>query len=430
MENKVIKPSSLYAYREKNLSPQAEVFLQAAIKIGSEFLCCGGPVTRLENQLVQAGSRFGFETSVQAMPSSLLVSCYFPQEGKTYSRLARIEQFSVNLGRLRWVDKLLTQLAQGPTDPQGLLDRLARAHRLHKQASDKLSLLSLFAIGAAAGLLSSSNWAHSLMGGGLTLAVGYLIQSLHRNWGLHKVFNDFLACFLAFLAASLGAHLFDLPTTALTIGTMAYIVPGLQMTTAISEVVDQNYLSGTIRLIRSFYTFLAMALAYYLVGDLVAAFGLNVPHTQPLPAGPDSLLRLGAMVVLILCFSLEFGAHKKSIPRILLTGLSGTLVYAFFQLWFHTVLSSFMASFAIGFVSYWLSRRFNHPSQIYSVPSILSLVPGMLAFSSFGYGRGSEDPTGFAVSFAVQALLVSLAIVFGLAAGRLPLSLPARQAND
>jgi uncharacterized membrane protein YjjB (DUF3815 family) len=86
------------------------------------------------------------------------------------------------------------------------------------------------------------------------------------------------------------------------------------------------------------------------------------------------------------------------------------------------VLSTFLAAFAVGLISFWLSRRYKHPSQIYSLPSIVSLVPGLMAFSSFGYGQASRASSAETINFVIHALLISLAIVFGLAFGRVTLT--------
>jgi uncharacterized membrane protein YjjB (DUF3815 family) len=119
---------------------------------------------------------------------------------------------------------------------------------------------------------------------------------------------------------------------------------------------------------------------------------------------------------MILCFSFEFEAHKKSIWRIFLCGGGGALTFYCTTFLGQIYISTFLASFVIGILSFKISRYYKHPSQIYSAPSILSLVPGMLAFSSLSshINAGNSGPIPF-----VKALLVSLSIVFGLILGRL-----------
>jgi uncharacterized membrane protein YjjB (DUF3815 family) len=263
------------------------------------------------------------------------------------------------------------------------------------------------------------------MGGGLTEAIecgvfSTLIQavvsSLKRFFLIKPMFADFISCFLAFLLSPLATY-FGLSSQLLSFGTLVYVVPGLLMTTAISEIVDQNYLSGTIRLLKALCTFMSMALAYYLAIDLVKSLKIGV-DAVPVSAGhtPTYFGLMAGAAIILFCSSLEFRVHLKLLPRVLLCGLAGAACYFTMQKSGILVLPHFFAAFVIGFLSYWMSRRYNHPSQIYSVPSILILAPGMLAFSSFGYGATES----FSVPSILRAALISLSIVFGLAAGRLP----------
>ncbi|MCB0356693.1 MAG: threonine/serine exporter family protein, partial [Bdellovibrionales bacterium] len=325
-------------------------------------------------------------------------------------------------GHLRCIDRLLSDFAQNKHFPLVMLNRLKRILAIKKQLPFKFRLLCLFGIGLSATILSGADPSYYLLGGMTTTSIEIIVYSLNNYLRLFKLFNEFLACFLAFVTASFANHYFNLPTPVFTIGTLAFVVPGLLMTTAISEVVDQNYLSGTIRLLKTASTLMAMALAYFLSKDISHFLGWQDSthfylHTNFIP---PIWLKLSASIIIIFSFSLLFQAHRKSLLRILLCGLSGTLTFSLFVNNSYMVLASFAAAFTIGFVSYKISRRFNHPSQIYSVPSILSLVPGMLAFSSFGY---SSSAINFGINSAVQALLVSLAIVFGLALGRIKLNL-------
>lgn len=408
------------------ITPQAEVFLESAVAIGSEFLASGGPVTRLETQLVKAGSYWGYETNVQATPSGLMISCYSQGENKTYSRMKRINDFTVNLGHLRCIDKLLGDFAEAKIGLRKSLTRLQKIKSIKQKNAFWKNPICLFGIGTGAAILSNAPIGYSLIAGALTASVDLGVGSLTKLFDGRKIFNDFICCLITFLLAVFGAHFFGIPAAFLCVGTLAHIVPGLQMTTAISEIVDQNYLSGTIRLLKALYTFLAMALAYFLVGDFVSNMGWDLQSDFDLSQGQQIhglWFKLLGTAMVIYGFSIAFHAHKKSLLRILFCGLTGSLTFFAMTTQSYLVLSSFTAAFTIGFVSFYLSRRYKHPSQIYSVPSILSLVPGMLAFSSFGYGRGAEANSGLALDFAVQAMLISLAIVLGLAAGRIPLGI-------
>lgn len=390
-----------------------ETFLNASVQLGKEFLYCGGPVSRLEDQLTRAGMQFEIETSVQATPSGLIISAHRVSENKTYSRMCRINDSTIDLGRLRSVDHLLGNLADGKLTPERALIRFQRIQSLHKKRTPTIHFLCLFGIGVSAALLTGASPFLSLFGGVFTVGIDLTLKFFVVMVGINKVFSDFLSCFLALTLSKLCAYYINIPAGVLSIGTLAFIVPGLLMTTAISEIVEQNYISGTIRFIKSLYTFLAMGLAYFFASELqidpLWRITEEMAYKGTFPY-ETILLKIVAAMGITLSVSIEFGAHKKSILRTLFCGFVGATTFFLLEQSLNAVVSSFLAAFVIGLLSFKLGRRFRHPSQIYSVPSIMSLVPGMMAFSSFS----SES------SFFIKALMTSLAIVFGLAAGRMP----------
>jgi uncharacterized membrane protein YjjP (DUF1212 family) len=393
-----------------------EIFMEAAALLGAEFLACGGPVTRLEAQLSAAGCRLGFDTTIHATPSSISIFCHDPVEHESSSRGQRIQSFGVDLGRLRIVDKLLGRFASGEIRQAQVVCQLNK-----KRDGESLPVFvhfaSIFGIGAGAGILMGASFLNALECGVFSALIQALVFVIRRFFAIKPMFADFISCFFAFLLSPLATHFLGMSSQLLAVGTLIYVVPGLLMTTAISEIVDQNYLSGTIRLLKALCTFMSMALAYYLAMDLVESLNIGT-QSASVSAGvkPTYLGQMSGSAIILLCSSLEFRVNLKLLPRVLLCGLAGASCYFAMHTSGILVMPHFFAAFAIGFVSYWMSRRYNHPSQIYSVPSVLILAPGMLAFSSFGYGTAEN----LSVPSILKAALISLSIVFGLAAGRLP----------
>lgn len=408
-------------------------FMEVALRLGADFLSCGGPVTRLENQLVEAGQRWGIETTVHATPAAITLHCRLSEGGKSFSRGVRILNFAVDLGRLRFVDKLLNCLANGERNPEQTIKRHQRGQLRSNEPSYFTHLLCVLGVGGGAALLSGASAEAGVVAAFFTVLVQLVVEALHRFFKVAAIFRDFLACFLAFLFSSLLADVISIPASLLSIGTLIYVVPGLLMTAAISEIVDQNYLSGTIRLFKAFYTFMSMALAFFLARDLARSINWDFEVTTRVFAAhsPSLATQLAAAGIIVFCSAIEFRADPRSLTKIMICGLSGALCFFMTNPQGYLVLSSFAAAFVIGLVSFWFGRRYKHPSQIYSVPSILILAPGMMAFSSFGYNKSTQTAadlsSNFMVGSVVQALLISLAIVFGLAAGRMPVEFTIRK---
>lgn len=396
---------------------EVEEFMSMAIQLGAEFLACGGPVTRLESQLTDAGSRRGYETHVHATPSAISIYCHLRELKESYGRAGRIQSFGVDLGRLHLVDRLLNQFARGRVRTDQILRWLEHPKLSPRQLNLGSHLLCVLGIGLGSALLSGADFQCVVPCGLFTVAARVLITLLTRMWKMNAIFAEFLTCSIAFFGAAALSDILSTPSYLLSIGTLVYVVPGLLLTSAISEIVDQNYLSGTVRLLKAFSTFLAMAVAFYMVTDIGRSLGLET-ESIAVPAAESGMLAqmLGAALI-IFCSSIEFRAPPKAILGIMFCGLAGMLSYRWSYSPGNLVKPHFVAAFVISLISFELSRRTRQPSQIYSVPSVLILAPGMLAFTSFGFGNSSNVD----LPSILRAVLISLSIVLGLAAGRLRL---------
>lgn len=394
-------------------------FLNTAIDLGHVFLSCGGPVSRLETLITRAGEKKGYETSVQATPSSLLISVYFSTSGKSFVRSIRLESSGISLYRLRVADKLLQQFSKNLKTDQTIKRYLRRLIKVRPKKPPLRRHLALSGLGLSASLLYGATPLQSLVAGGVTSLTFLIVDLLKYQRSTNQFFEVFLLSSTSLLISMLISFFFGWPSVLFSIGTLAYVVPGLLMTTAISEIVDQHYLSGSIRILKSLTVFLVMAMAYFITNDVSSGLGLSKLIIQvQAPWAPTNWLvvKILASGIMVFCFSLEFEAHKKSIPRIFLCGIIGTLTFYFTSAFGQLYFSTFSSSLVIGLLSFRISRHYGHPSQIYSVPSILSLAPGMLAFSSFSQVASSQQTE---TASLVQAFLVSLSIVFGLIVGRL-----------
>ena len=295
-------------------STRVENFMEAAVVIGGDFLACGGPVTRLEAQLSAAGQKSGFETTIRATPSAITVYCHARDNYESHSRASRMLSFGVDLGRLSLIDRVLNQFARGEIDSIEALKYLKRIRQRVRAPSYFLRLLSIFGIGVGAGFLSGAGLADGLVCGVFSMFVQMVVALVRRFFTMSPMFSEFLACFLAFFLAIFAKLFLTTPPELLVVGTLIYVVPGLLMTTAISEIVDQNYLSGTIRLLKALCTFMAMGLAYFLAVDLGHMILHNQNSISYLSAlKPTLLLRILGSILIISC-SVGFRAHFAIFP--------------------------------------------------------------------------------------------------------------------
>lgn len=85
------------------------------------------------------------------------------------------------------------------------------------------------------------------------------------------------------------------------------------------------------------------------------------------------------------------------------------------------IISSLAGAIVVGFGGYWLSRQYRQPSPVFTVPGIIPLVPGSIAFQSMvmlihALQAGPGGAEALFVTAAYDALTAGL-IVFSLGVG-------------
>jgi uncharacterized membrane protein YjjB (DUF3815 family) len=85
------------------------------------------------------------------------------------------------------------------------------------------------------------------------------------------------------------------------------------------------------------------------------------------------------------------------------------------------IISSLAGAVVVGFGGYWLSRYYQQPSPVFTVPGIIPLVPGSIAFQSMvtlirALEVGPSGAESLFVTAAYDALTAGL-IVFSLGVG-------------
>lgn len=395
------------------------LFLLIATKVGRRYLGCGGPTSRLEEKLSEAGTRYGYRTEVFATPTGIFVSSVAPNGTRLATLLDRIKESSMNLTELRFMEQLLDRLVSGKADFAEIIQELEKPQA--KSYPLWLLLIGAFGVGAFSSHMRFGSATGLFLSGLLTAIVYFFTNPFVNRLRISGIFGDFGGTIIALFGAGLCSQYFELPPEAFAVGSIALIVPGLTITTAISELADQNFASGTIKLMKGALTLFAMATAYILVRDFAYYwldssdiwFGKGFRGANLVP-----WMTVVNNAGMILSFGIIFQVPRTALAWSTVTGLIGWFVLQFTQVPNSLAIPPFFAAMAVGMTSLTFSRFLNLPSQIYSVPGILSLLPGMLALSSFTSFGSTGAKTGPDVVFLVT--IAACSIVFGLFFARLP----------
>lgn len=393
-----------------------DLIIHFMAEYGRAYLSGGGPTSRLEDDLAKLGKKLGYPTEVYATPTGIFVSC-LDAGGHPHTALYRIKDSNIDLGRLCWLEGIFHDLNAGKIS-------LAQAHKIlnskHlKKPKYKLkqNILAAFLAGFALSYPAFRLW-HAAIASGLIATCTWWISGPGLKPKISSsIFRDFFGCIVTLALAGLCQIVMPAPFEAFTIGGLVVLVPGLALTTAISELADQNLVSGTAKLMQAVLTLLALGLAYVLFQELSNAFGLiPAPSSGPRPL-PLVVSALG-MMISVSCFGILFKVPPRSLIWSTLTGLLGWAILQSFSATQHIAAASYLASLTVGVISLVLGKRFHVPSQVYSVPGIIAMLPGMLALTSFRSFAMGQQSSG--LEFAFRVALIAGSIVFGLFTARIP----------
>ncbi len=409
-----------------------EEFAEFAVEFGRQYLSSGGPASRVEEQLEELAAQFHLSAEVYATSTGIFVTASHAEkneetpsinavsEAKTpthCTRLARIKENRINLSKLCSLEEVLLPISKGKQSVLEGLICLKRAARYWSPTyTTTQRLFAAFFMGVAMSFPIFRDIQAAFVSGIITTAAYEVTGPRFSRMIPSSVFRDFLGCVTTLVLAVMASKFLGGTAEAYSIGGIILLVPGLALTTAISELADQNFVSGTAKLMSAFLTLLALGSAYLLVQEFYPSAILKNQIINR--AHADLLFSVLGLVVTVSGFAVIFSVPQKMLPWAVLTGLTGWLLLHQFETAQYAILASFLSSFGVGVVSISLSRIFAMPSQVFSVPGILAMLPGVLALSAFRSLAAGNESIGIETAFRVT--LVAVAIVFGLFFARIP----------
>lgn len=408
-------------------APRTAELLEFMLVYAKHYLSSGGPTSRLEDNLARVGTIYGKEAEVYGTPTGIFISLFDPASQEApVTALSRIKEAAgTDLGRLSKLEQVFTDVEEKRISVRAGLETIKSRVLTRPLYAPWQSGLAAFCAGFAISFSAYQRLPVALGSGLITCFIWALSTFfLKRHLG-NPLFTDFISAFFTLVLAALGHGLVvPLSIEAYALGGIVLLVPGLALTTAISELAEQNLVSGTAKFMQATLALLALALAYLLFQQI--AFSLQLRSTLAPVAPKNQVLLLSAITILVnvTCFSIIFKVPPKALLWSTITGVSGWLSLFALSQTRASAAGPFLASVMVGVVSLAFGRLFRQPSQVYSVPGIVAMLPGMLALSSFRYFAAGDQNSGMAFTFQVG--ITAISIVFGLMTARIPFQVRAK----
>lgn len=378
------------------------------LRLGRALHTSGYAANRLEEALSIASDRLGLTSQFFSTPTSIMASFGPQDDQRTF--MIRVDPGDADLGKLARVDEVTREVLNGRLTPA---EGTVRLDALERRPPDYGRAITTLAFGIASGSAArflGGGWQECLAGLVIGLLIGLLALATARHPGLGKVFEPVAALLASVLAAAMAALGFPVSVFLATLAGVIVLIPGLMLTTAMTELSTRHLASGTARFMGALVLLLGIAFGIALGTKVVALVHGEIP-VNTVEALPEWTL-LVALVSTPLAFMVLLKAERRDAPWII---LAGALAYLGSRIGAATLgpeLGAFGGALVTGMAANWYARITNRSSQIVLVPGLLLLVPGSVGLRSLTSLLDRDVLLG--VEGAFRMVLIAVSLVSGI----------------
>ena len=383
----------------------ADPRLAFVLRLGRSLHSSGYSAQRLEDALILCCDRLGLEGQFFSTPTSIMASFGPNDDQRTF--MIRVEPGDVDLGKLARVDEVARDVLSGRLTPAEGKSHLEVAEKVPTEYGPVLTTLAFGMASASASRFLGGGWMESGAGLMIGLIIGLLALGAGRHPGLGRVFEPVAAFTASALASLMAVAGVEVSVFFATLAGVIVLVPGLTITTAITELSTRHLASGTARLMGALVLMLSIAFGIALGTRLVGFVFGSIPIIDAVP--PPTWSIYPALVLTPLAFTVLLKAESRDAGYIVLAGALAYAGVTFGAILLGPELGAFGGALMAGVGAYGYSRITNRPSQVTLVPGLLLLVPGSIGLRSVTSMMDRDVLLGVEGAFRMGLIAVSLA---------------------
>ena len=240
----------------------ANHLLCLALDVGENMLRCGGEVGRVENTIERICTAYGAEHVEAFSVISLISAAIRMPDGSYSSQIRRVKSNATDLARLENFNALSREICATTPSLEEFDRRIKEVKAIKPYPLWLLVLASAVSVGAFT----------LFFGGGVfdalvAMMIGACISLIDNlpqkrlNQMAKTVFSSFVATTMALLAVRFG---FGADNSAIIIGSIMLLVPGLAFGTALRDLLCGDLLAGSLKTLQAILAALMIAFGYIL----------------------------------------------------------------------------------------------------------------------------------------------------------------------
>lgn len=360
----------------------------------------------------------GVACEIWATPTGVLLSLGDADrpDAPQVTRVLRLEPHGPNLRDLVTVDRIAERVIARDMD---VGEAIALLHEMDKAPRQREVVGVVLAFGLAAGAVAAllrTSWLDIAVATVLGLVIG-VIETAGRTRPHLSAASEALGALVVTVLVGAFAH-FVAPLSVQTVIIAALIVlmPGLTLTTAMSELASQQLVTGTTRFAGAMVTLLKLTF-----GSIAGAQVLAALAWTPRIAGPGVMpgwIEVVATAAASFSFAILFHAKRRDIALVMASAVLGYVLTRVAGAWLITADGPsfaggvFFSSLVMAALANVYGRIAGRPGTLVRVPGIMLMVPGSVGFRGISslmerdYALGVD--TGVAVLSALVALMAGL----------------------
>ena len=389
-------------------NPPRDPRIAFILRLGRALHTSGYAAHRLEEALELASDQLGLEAQFFSTPTSIMASFGAQDDQRTF--MIRVEPAESDLGKLAGVDLVTREVLNAQITPGEGSTRIDQIEAAPPRYGALVRTIAFGIVSGGAARFLGGGWHEIVASTAIGLVIGALALVTRRHAALERVFEPLAAFVASVLAAVIATTGFPVSVFLVTLSGVIVLIPGLMLTTAMTELSTRHLASGTARFMGALVLLLGIAFGIAL-GAKTAALAMGTPHSSATIELPGWTLLL-SLLMSPLGFAVLLKAEPRDVPWVVLAGIVAFAGARVGSNAFGPELGAFVGGLMTGVGSNWYARLTNRPSQITLVPGLLLLVPGSVGLSSLASLLDRNVTVG--VESAFRMVLIAVSLVAGI----------------
>ena len=384
----------------------------------------GVSAARLEGAVKTTATKLGVDCAIWSSPTGILLSLGDLNDAAAgqQTRVLRLDPAEPNLADLSTLDYVAEEVIEGRL---GVKEATTRFRELDHESETRDTAWTVFAFGlaaaAVAGLLRTS-WLDIAVAGALGMLSGVLAVTSRSRPHLAAASEAIAAILATVMAAGFAHFVAPLSIQTVVIAALIVLMPGLTLTTAVTELATGQLVTGTARFAGAMVTLFKLTFGSVAGAQIVNALAWTprIVQATTLPA----LVEVVATLAAAFSFAILFKAARRDIPLVMLSAVTGYVLTRVASTWFAPAEPTpgitfagavFFSSLVMAAVANVYGRVARRPGTLVRLPSIMLLVPGSVGFRGLSSLMERDYTLGMETAVAVLSALVALmaGLLFG-----------------